>query len=465
MKKSVCVLLLFLGNISLIWAQFKPPRILKHPTLIRTERLNILNTTYRETNLNITPDGKYLFFMSGRGGQPWSVQRNYSGKIEHDGDIWYSQKMNGRWAYPRCLGPSVNTYDGEDEPNISPDGQSVIFQSWGKAWEDTGGPYYKARLYGAQWGKPIGLGGGINQFFLDTKKQNGTSYKRPDGSIAYYGTPHATDGVSVSADGKTFIVAAGADYEGNMDLYISQKNVYGAWSYLRRLGVSTLGDERAPFLAADGKTLYFASDGYGGWGGLDIFKTVLDANGNPGEVVNVGAPFNTWLDDYGLVLTANGDEAYFIREGDIYFANVEEASPELKPFSATLMIAGKITDAKTQRGTQAKIVIRDPKSNAVITQGQSNALTGEYTLVIPIEKNEFIQEVEKISYTKVTKNFKQEIKQGLNQVQSDVALQRPELAVNNKPDPPEKKPDPVKEKPQEAAASYGQTRNPLKEIK
>jgi hypothetical protein len=32
--------------------------------------------------------------------------------------------------------------------------------------------------------------------------------------------------------------------------------------------------------------LYFASNGYGGYGGLDIFKTVIDENGNNGKIIN-----------------------------------------------------------------------------------------------------------------------------------------------------------------------------------
>ena len=41
-------------------------RILNNIDRVRITPLNILNSTYRETNLSITPDGKYLFFMSGK---------------------------------------------------------------------------------------------------------------------------------------------------------------------------------------------------------------------------------------------------------------------------------------------------------------------------------------------------------------------------------------------------------------
>ncbi len=414
--------LLLLCFVSTGYAQFTPPRILRHPTQIRVERLDILNTLFRETNLNITPDGKYLYFMSGRGGQTWSNPNpaSYNGKIEYDGDIWYSQKNGQQWGFPQCLGENVNTGDGEDEPNISPDGQMVTFQSWGRPWQQTAGPYYQSKLVANNWGQAKGLGGGINSFFVDREQNHNNT--NPLGVNDY-----ATDGVTLSADGKTFIVAVG-EYDGNMDLYISRKNAYGQWSYLKRLAVNTLGDERNPFLAADGKTLYFGSDGYGGWGGLDIFKTVLDDNDNHGEIINIGSPFNTYLDDYGFILTASGNEAYFVREGDIYFANTKDALSDMKPNSSTLMLAGKVTNSKTGKPMGATIKIIDARSKAILAQASSNAYTGEYGIVLPISATKFLQEVTQKDFENDAQTFQVEIKTGLNQVNAKVALKPIEAA-------------------------------------
>lgn len=388
--------------------QAQIPKVLKHPSSIKVQRVNILNSSNRETNMNISPDGKYLFFMSGRGLQPWSnpTYTRYKGKWEADGDIWYSKKVGGAWQYPKCVSKPVNTSSGEDEPNISPDGQRVVFQSWSSGWERKGGPYYQSSLNGTVWGYPKGLGGGINAFFKDRQRK---------------GLELATDGVTVSADEKTFIVAVGP-YDGNMDLYISRKNAYGYWGYPKKLSVSTFGNERAPFLAGDGKTLYFASDGYGGWGGLDIYKTTINENGTHGPIINVGIPFNSYLDDYGLILTASGDEAYFVREGDIYFADTKEANPEIKPSSATLMITGVVTSSTTKKPIGAIIKITDAKTGALITQINSNSFTGEYSAVIPIKNKNFKQEVTKVGFTKKEQAFDQDIHEGLNQIISNVEL-------------------------------------------
>ncbi|TAG84970.1 MAG: hypothetical protein EAZ20_16235, partial [Bacteroidetes bacterium] len=309
MKKTyILIILLFLIKANIVSAQFKPPRILKHNIPIQIQNLYTLNSTFKESNICISPDGQYIFFMSLRGGQPWSKGRIQNGIKSFDGDIWRAKKANKQWEFPIVLGANINTNDGEDEPNISPDGQNVVFQSWGRNWETTGGPYYQSALTGTQWGTAVGLGGGINQFFnqialMDSQNRSIILGEKENN--------YATDGATLSADGKIFIVAVG-QYTGKMDLYISRKNDANVWSYPKRLPISTLGNERSPFLAADGKSLYFASDGYGGWGGLDIHKTTLNDDDTCGEVINVGSPFNTWQDDYGLVLIASGDEAYFV---------------------------------------------------------------------------------------------------------------------------------------------------------
>lgn len=413
----MCLLLTFNTTV----AQFRAPKILKHPKRILVKPLYQLNSPYRETNICISPDGKYMFFMTGRGGQPWSGRpsRLWKGKMEYSGDIWYSKKLGKGWLPPRALPASINTDNGEDEPNISPDGQTVYFQSWYGAWERKGGPYYSANLYGTHWSKPKGLGGGINAFFQrrqDLRQQL------------------ATDGATMSADGKTFIVAVGP-YDGNMNLYISRKDRFGRWSFLKRLSVSTMGNERSPTLSADGKTLYFASSGYGGYGGLDIFKTTIHADGSHGKVVNLGTPFNTYLDDYGFTLTAAGDEAYFIREGNIYFADTKDANPEMKPTSSTLMITGVVTNQKNKKGLGVIITFMHAQTGKVITRTSSNSITGQYATMIPIKDHNFIQSVQRRGFNSFSKGFNAQIGNGLNKVVSNITLKPIEKKLIAKKEP------------------------------
>lgn len=279
--------------------------ILQHEKPIKIVPLPQLNTSSRECNLSLLPNGKSLFFMS---------TRAMRGGAIGNGDIYQSEFVDGTWQAPIPL-KNINTASGEDEPTFSQDGSEMYFQSWDGNWKSMGGPYYHAEKRSGEWVKTGSMGENINRFFATESSAN-------------FG--YGTDGMAVSADGKLFIVACGANYNGPMDLFFSVKTKDG-WSYPKIMGVSTDGDERSVFIAADNRTIYFSSDGMGGFGGLDIFKVQIDKNGKLGEPVNIGAPFNTAEDDMGFVASADGKSAFFIRNLDIYFADISELSEKIKP--------------------------------------------------------------------------------------------------------------------------------------
>jgi len=69
----------------------------------------------------------------------------------------------------------------------------------------------------------------------------------------------------------------------------------------------------------------------GGFGGLDIFKVNIQDNGKLGTPVNIGEPFNTAKDDMGFVASADGKSAFFIRNLDIYYADISQLTEAIKP--------------------------------------------------------------------------------------------------------------------------------------
>lgn len=425
--KRILLYCCFLLISSMVSGQYTSPKVslLDHRDRINIKRINVLNTEHRETNLSITPDGRYLYFMSMRGGQIWTKYdyMNYGSQPVSDGDIWYSEKRNGQWTPPKCLPFGINTDKGEDEPNISPDGRTVYFQSWRDNHQITGGPYYSASMNGNKWGQEEGLGGGITEFFKFTR---------------------ATDGMSISPDGRTFIVAAGDDYEGNMDLYLSVKDRYG-WRFCRKLPISTPGNERSVFIAGDGKTIYFASDGYGGFGGLDIYKTVLQPDGSVGEIINLGAPFNTPKDDFGFILTADGQEAYFVRNDDIFFADLREADPKIKPgvVSTPIVLKGTVVDSLNRQGLDADILIVDNKTKRLIRRTKSNR-NGSYEVSIPGQKKDVNLIVMREDYNKKFRYTKLNGKSA--RVNFQLSPTEPLLASSEpirEPDPPQQKQDPA----------------------
>lgn len=345
MKTFSCFFLCF--SLSIFAQEYE---ILQHEKPIKIVPLPQLNTSSRECNLSLVPNGNSLYFMS---------TRAMRGGVSGNGDIYQSDLVNGTWQAPIPL-ETINTTSGEDEPTFSKDGAEMYFQSWAGDWQTKGGPYYRAEKNKGSWVKKGSMGDNINRFFSAQFSAN-------------FG--FGTDGMAVSADGKLFIVACGADYDGPMDMYYSVKTAQG-WSYPQIMGVSTEGDERSVFIAADNRTIYFSSDGMGGFGGLDIFKVQIDKNGKLGEPVNIGAPFNTAEDDMGFVASADGKSAFFIRNLDIYFADISELTEKIKPI-----------DSKENK----RVVPKEPVAEKTPTLPSNTKITlyfdSDESVLLPQEKN------------------------------------------------------------------------------
>ena len=114
---------------------------------------------------------------------------------------------------------------------------------------------------------------------------------------------------------------------GGIDIYYSVKNNNGEWARSKNLGpvINTPYDDDGPFIDYDGKTLYFSSQGRDGMGGYDIFKSVYDSAANEwSEPENLGFPINTPDDDIYFVSTKDGKRGYYasVREDGLGYTDI-----------------------------------------------------------------------------------------------------------------------------------------------
>ena len=120
----------------------------------------------------------------------------------------------------------------------------------------------------------------------------------------------------LSMDGKVLLLAFSEKKNSDRDDIYASFLVDGAWSKPLGLGkdINTEYSETTPYLAADGRTMYFSSDRPGGLGSQDIYMTkrLDDTWGSWRKPVNVGAPINTEEYDAYYSLSAKGDYAYFL---------------------------------------------------------------------------------------------------------------------------------------------------------
>ena len=162
---------------------------------------------------------------------------------------------------------------------------------------------------------------------------------------------------TISADEKVVIFSAemNGGY-GGKDLWMVTRVARGQWSEPANLGpaVNTDGDEMFPFLHNDG-SLYFASNGHVGMGGLDIFKSELDDNGIYVSAINLKSPINSSADDFGMIVERKSERGYFTSNrktwtGTDGVVNKSNGSDNIYQFELpplVLTLQGVITDSKT----------------------------------------------------------------------------------------------------------------------
>lgn len=172
---------------------------------------------------------------------------------------------------------------------------------------------------------------------------------------------YSTGHPAVSPDGKIlYFISDAPGGMGGTDLYMSKyKN--GQWSEPRNLGtqINTAANEMFPYVDETG-TLYFASEGHAGLGGLDIFRVKRS-----GEPENLGYPINTHRDDFGLVLDESGTAGYFssnrLRGGaddDLYRATI------IRP--TLLLVQGHAVDRATRESIpNVKVVLKNEQGETV----------------------------------------------------------------------------------------------------
>ena len=199
--------------------------------------------------------------------------------------------------------------------------------------------------------------------YYSTKSETGWS--APE-AFAFNNDEYSVGHPSISKDGKTMYFSSDmpGGY-GGADIYRTTLKNDGSWSEPVNMGssINTESDELFPFIHEDG-TLYFASEGLLGLGGLDVFKA-RSKNGLFMTPENLGAPVNTEKDDFGFILSEDQSSGYLSsnRKGgkgddDIYHFLMEK---ELH-----LFLAGKVINAADGEDLEGAMVrLKDASGNVV----------------------------------------------------------------------------------------------------
>jgi len=255
-------------------------------------RINLgpaVNTQYSELFPVVTPDGTVLYFTRK------SSPDNTGYKEKHDDeDIWYSLKQaDGTWSVAKKLEGPLNTatYDGV------------------RAVNNAGTHLYLQNIYRSDGSRAKG-------FSISERNESGIWSYPTALDIADYSNDTNTAMMTVSNSEKVivFSLLRKRDSKGKRDLYVSFRTGQYKWTKPKLISeLSTAGDEISPFIAYDDRTMYFSTDGLGGYGGHDLFVTHrLDSTWlHWSKPANMGKVINTPSFDAYFMVTAQGDTAYF----------------------------------------------------------------------------------------------------------------------------------------------------------
>lgn len=338
---------------------------------------DIINSEYDEKAPSVTADGKTLIFTSRRPGKSSALDTEGDKKYFEDIYIARWDSVKKGWGSAELLPGTINTEGHDACSSISPDGKEIFIYKNDVDGESRGGDIYTSKLSSSgKWGAPKPLGKPVNTTYFE-----GGACIAPDGNTLYF--------VSERPGGY-----------GHADIYMAKRKDRITWDVPVNLGadVNTTEDEGGIFLAPDGKTLFFTSQGYNSMGGYDIFKTVNE-NGKWSKPVNLGYPINTINNDMSLTLSADAQTGYFIsdRKGglgdlDIYRLDlmhypVLEKDMKYKTDSMPAMgiLKGTVFNATDGTALEAEVVIMD-ETGAKVGSTMSSSGGGDYFITLSTAK-------------------------------------------------------------------------------
>lgn len=237
----------------------------------------------------------------------------------YEENVYEVVKCDSTWLEPRLLFENLNAIGAA---NISHEGDEIYFSGCG--WDN-----------------------GCGSCDIYCVKHKDGKFSRPI-NIRSINTSEWESQPCLSYDGQELYFVRRNKKKGGSDIYVSKRDNDGNWQKAVCLNssINTSGNEMAPFIHYDGKTLYFSSDTHLGMGGYDLFMSQRAENGEWQEAVNLGYPLNTLGDEINVVVLNDAAKSYMSasrKDGnggyDIYeFDMVEKFRPQMVEIEKDIVV-------------------------------------------------------------------------------------------------------------------------------
>ncbi|HPT30376.1 MAG TPA: OmpA family protein [Prolixibacteraceae bacterium] len=332
----------------------------KKPVRFIPEPLDsLVNSSYDDYWPSLTIDNKMLVFT-----RLLPVSDHPALKQE---DFYYSIADSSGWQ-PALPVSRINSPLNEGAQTLSADGKLLFFTLCNHPGGKGSCDIWFSRLVNGEWTAPQNAGEPVN-----TPAWDGQPSFSAFGNILYF---------SSSRPGG----------RGNKDLWSLHLNGWDklgnpVWSDLTHLddSINTSGDEISPFIHSNGKDLYFSSDTWPGFGGLDLFHATKKSKDSWSKPINLGYPINSPGNEQGLIIDRTGKTAFFATNRtptgnmDIYRF---ETDTTFRPAPVTF-VRGMVKDANTGNPVKANIRINSLHSGQSLDSEVSADDNGIFLVTLP----------------------------------------------------------------------------------